>query len=434
GRVPGSPRVPAARDRPAGRRLAPGLRDVRAGPPGGRVRPGRRARRDRADRRPGPPLGQAVPAEAAAAVRVRVHLLRASGHDALGPERLPRPEGARPPPGRGASGRRRHRRAGSRLRGGRGARIRRAFGDPVRARPHPEPLRRAHVHRAAAGHPPFRGPGEAQPDTGDDRRPPGRGGRRLDRPGHHEPEDRQDDPLGRRPRGPRADLLAADPVAVLLRDRYPDPQGADRGQPPGGGDPALPGRRHARVSLARGHAEGSRRGRRPVLPRLLQRWLRGRVPARGHRAARPVRRRVSHRPGAPRRAGVQRLTYRLSGVDLAAGDAAVRRLAPWARATYRPEVLGDIGGFGGFFRIPPAYRQPVLVAGTDGVGSKLRVAFLAGRHDTVGIDLVAMSVNDVLVHGAEPLVFLDYIGIGRVEPRIVAAVVRGVAAGCRQAG
>ncbi|HZS33181.1 MAG TPA: phosphoribosylformylglycinamidine cyclo-ligase [Methylomirabilota bacterium] len=143
---------------------------------------------------------------------------------------------------------------------------------------------------------------------------------------------------------------------------------------------------------------------------------------------------MSHRPGAPRRAGVQRLTYRLSGVDLAAGDAAVRRLAPWARATYRPEVLGDIGGFGGFFRIPPAYRQPVLVAGTDGVGSKLRVAFLAGRHDTVGIDLVAMSVNDVLVHGAEPLVFLDYIGIGRLEPRVVTAVVRGVAAGCQQAG
>jgi phosphoribosylformylglycinamidine cyclo-ligase len=128
------------------------------------------------------------------------------------------------------------------------------------------------------------------------------------------------------------------------------------------------------------------------------------------------------------------LTYRAAGVDIAAGDAAVRRLAPWARATYRREVLGDIGAFAGFFRIPRRYRDPVLVAATDGVGSKLRVAFLAGRHDTVGIDLVAMSVNDLLVHGAEPLVFLDYLGIGRVEPRLVEAVVRGVAAGCRQAG
>ncbi len=143
---------------------------------------------------------------------------------------------------------------------------------------------------------------------------------------------------------------------------------------------------------------------------------------------------MTSRPAPARRVRPSPLTYKLAGVDLAAGDAAVRRLAPWARATYRPEVLGDIGGFGGFFRIPARYRRPILVAGTDGVGSKLRVAFLAGRHDTVGVDLVAMSVNDVLVHGAEPLVFLDYIGIGRLEPRVVTAVVRGVAAGCRQAG
>jgi phosphoribosylformylglycinamidine cyclo-ligase len=121
-------------------------------------------------------------------------------------------------------------------------------------------------------------------------------------------------------------------------------------------------------------------------------------------------------------------------VDIRAGEAAVRRLTPLARRTYRPEVLGDIGAFAGFFRIPRGYRQPVLLASTDGVGSKLRVAFLARRHDTVGIDLVANGVNDLLAHGAEPLVFLDYIGIGRLRPRTVEAIVRGVARGCREAG
>ena len=135
-----------------------------------------------------------------------------------------------------------------------------------------------------------------------------------------------------------------------------------------------------------------------------------------------------------RRSPRSRLSYRAAGVDIDAGEAAVRRLAPWARATYRPEVLGDIGAFAGFFRAPRQYRDPVFVASTDGVASKLRVAFLAGRHDTIGIDLVAMGVNDLLVHGAEPLVFLDYIGINRVVPRTVEAVVRGIAAGCREAG
>jgi phosphoribosylformylglycinamidine cyclo-ligase len=128
------------------------------------------------------------------------------------------------------------------------------------------------------------------------------------------------------------------------------------------------------------------------------------------------------------------LSYRDAGVDIEAGDEAVRRIAPLARATHRPEVLGGVGAFAGFVRVPSGYREPVLVSSTDGVGSKLKIAFMANRHDTVGIDLVAMGVNDLLVHGAEPLYFLDYIGIGRLDPERVEALVRGVAEGCRRAG
>jgi len=131
---------------------------------------------------------------------------------------------------------------------------------------------------------------------------------------------------------------------------------------------------------------------------------------------------------------LNRLTYRSAGVDIEAGDEAVRRIAPLARATFRPEVLGGIGAFAGFVQVPAGYREPVLVSSTDGVGTKLKVAFMADRHDTVGIDLVAMSVNDLLVHGAEPLYFLDYIGIAQLDPARVEALVRGVAEGCRQAG
>ena len=127
------------------------------------------------------------------------------------------------------------------------------------------------------------------------------------------------------------------------------------------------------------------------------------------------------------------LTYRDAGVDIEAGDEAVRRLTPHARRTTRPEVLGGIGSFAAFVQVPAGYREPVLVSSTDGVGSKLKVAFLADRHDTVGIDLVAMGVNDVLVHGAEPLYFLDYIGASRVDPARIERIVAGVAEGCRQA-
>jgi phosphoribosylformylglycinamidine cyclo-ligase len=130
---------------------------------------------------------------------------------------------------------------------------------------------------------------------------------------------------------------------------------------------------------------------------------------------------------------VKPLTYRDAGVDIEAGDEAVRRLAPHARSTTRPEVLGGIGAFASFVRVPAGYTEPVLVSSTDGVGSKLKLAFLADRHDTVGIDLVAMGVNDVLVHGAEPLYFLDYIGASRVDPARIERIVAGVAEGCRQA-
>jgi len=130
---------------------------------------------------------------------------------------------------------------------------------------------------------------------------------------------------------------------------------------------------------------------------------------------------------------MDRLTYRAAGVDIEAGDEAVRRIAPLARGTFRPEVLGGIGAFAGFVKVPAGYTEPVLVSSTDGVGTKLKVAFLADRHDTVGIDLVAMSVNDLLVHGAEPLYFLDYIGTPKLEPGRIEALVRGVAEGCRQA-
>ncbi|MGE5129505.1 MAG: phosphoribosylformylglycinamidine cyclo-ligase [Sphingomonadaceae bacterium] len=128
------------------------------------------------------------------------------------------------------------------------------------------------------------------------------------------------------------------------------------------------------------------------------------------------------------------LTYRDAGVDIDAGDALVEAIKPLAKRTMRPEVLAGIGGFGALCEIPKKYRHPVLVTGTDGVGTKLKLAFAFGRHDTVGIDLVAMSVNDVLVQGAEPLFFLDYFACGRLDPRVAAEVIGGIARGCEFAG
>jgi phosphoribosylformylglycinamidine cyclo-ligase len=128
------------------------------------------------------------------------------------------------------------------------------------------------------------------------------------------------------------------------------------------------------------------------------------------------------------------LSYRDAGVDIDAGDALVEAIKPFAKKTLRAEVLAGIGGFGALCEVPKKYKNPVLVSGTDGVGTKLKLAFSLGRHDTVGIDLVAMSVNDVLVQGAEPLFFLDYFACGKLDTKVAASVVKGIAAGCELAG
>ncbi|MGE0872818.1 MAG: phosphoribosylformylglycinamidine cyclo-ligase [Kofleriaceae bacterium] len=127
------------------------------------------------------------------------------------------------------------------------------------------------------------------------------------------------------------------------------------------------------------------------------------------------------------------ITYKDAGVDIDAGNALVDRIKPLAKATMRPEVLGGIGGFAALCNLPSNYEQPVLVSGTDGVGTKLKTAFSANRHDTIGIDLVAMCVNDVLVTGAEPLFFLDYFATGALDVTTAATVIAGIAEGCKQA-
>ena len=131
----------------------------------------------------------------------------------------------------------------------------------------------------------------------------------------------------------------------------------------------------------------------------------------------------------------EKLTYRDAGVDIDAGNYSVQLIKDSVKATYRPEVLGDLGGFGGLFALNSGkYKEPVLVSGTDGVGTKLKLAFMLDKHDTIGQDAVAMCVNDILVQGAEPLFFLDYLAVGKLEPEQVAAVVKGVADACKESG
>ncbi|HCC68962.1 MAG TPA: phosphoribosylformylglycinamidine cyclo-ligase [Nitrospiraceae bacterium] len=132
---------------------------------------------------------------------------------------------------------------------------------------------------------------------------------------------------------------------------------------------------------------------------------------------------------------VEELTYKKSGVDIEAGERFVSLISSIARSTFRPEVITDIGSFGALFKLDiKKYKEPVLVSGTDGVGTKLKIAFMMDRHDTVGIDLVAMCVNDILTSGAEPLFFLDYFATGRLSPEKAALVVKGIADGCKEAG
>jgi len=127
------------------------------------------------------------------------------------------------------------------------------------------------------------------------------------------------------------------------------------------------------------------------------------------------------------------ITYKDAGVDIDAGELFVEKIKPFVKSTFRPEVMTHIGGFGGLFALRK-YRAPVLVSGTDGVGTKLKIAFLTKKHDTVGIDLVAMCVNDIIVQGAEPLFFLDYFATGKLKPQEHSDIVKGIAAGCKQAG
>ncbi len=129
------------------------------------------------------------------------------------------------------------------------------------------------------------------------------------------------------------------------------------------------------------------------------------------------------------------ITYKDAGVDIESGNRFVKMIKPLVKATYRPEVIADIGGFGGLFSLNTSkYKNPVLVAGTDGVGTKLKVAFQADRHDTIGIDLVAMCVNDIVVQGAEPLFFLDYFATAKLDPEKGAEIVKGISEGCSMAG
>src|SRR5690606_1111011 len=128
------------------------------------------------------------------------------------------------------------------------------------------------------------------------------------------------------------------------------------------------------------------------------------------------------------------LTYRAAGVDIEAGYRAVERIKELARATHGPEVLGGIGRFGGLYALGEGPDDPVLVAGTDGVGTKLKLAFAMDRHDTIGIDLVAYCVNDIICHGARPLFFLDYLAVGRLHPERAARIVEGIVKGCQKIG
>src|SRR3954468_15283038 len=160
------------------------------------------------------------------------------------------------------------------------------------------------------------------------------------------------------------------------------------------------------------------------------------MPADQQRRRRPPRCRQGTRGTALNTMGnrASGLTYRGAGVDIDAGDTLVERIKPHVRRTMRPEVMTDLGGFAGLCALPTRYREPLLVSCTDGVGTKLKLAFLTGRHNTVGVDLVAMNVNDLVVCGAEPLFFLDYFASGKLQVGVAEQVIAGIATGCKEAG
>ncbi len=214
----------------------------------------------------------------------------------------------------------------------------------------------------------------------------------------------------------------ADPLAMLLRDRHEHARGARRGRSRRRRDPRVRGRRLPRLPLARGAGPSDRGAGRGLLSRLLRR----RVPDPGPRARRQVRAGGS----APAPDGVSP-AYRDAGVDTEAAAKAVALIADLAASVRRPEVADQVGGFAGLYRIG---EGRLLAAATDGVGTKLEIARQTGRLNTVGIDLVAMCADDVACTGAEPLFFLDYLAVGRVEPTRVASIVEGVVEGCRRAG
>ncbi len=251
-------------------------------------------------------------------------------------------------------------------------------------------------------------------------------------------------------RGPRPDQCAADLPSLLLWHRHPGRDRADRRDQVGGRDSRLHRRRFARLPLDPGRPRGARAALRPVLLRLLRRALSRAGPVRRVAAQVHARRAgagilgpmagggvasVLGEPGVTSQdPSVPRLAYAASGVDVEAGERAVDLMRAAVESTRRPEVIGGLGGFGGAISIPPGYREPVIVSSTDGVGTKTAIAAAMQRWDTIGIDLVAMCADDVVCSGAEPLAFLDYVAVGRLDPDAVAGLVGGVAAGCRDAG
>ena len=356
-------------------------------------------------------------ADRAQALPVRVRVLRPPRQPPVRPDRAHRPPAHGRVAGRAGPAPGRHGRAGPGGDGHAGARVghpggrglRPAQRHPVRPGPGAQPLHRPHVHRPGPGPAQPERAHEVQPHPGEHRRQaPGRD-RRLHRAGHQHPGRGRHAAGGRGGRDPPAHLLAALPLALLLRHGHRHPGRADRRQPHRLGDPRLPGLRHP--GLPRPRPAGHRHRRRQ--PGLLHRLPHRRLPGAGPRGAGST----TSCPSVDLVHPAVGETYAGAGVDIGAGEEAVERIKAAVRSTFRPEVIGDVGGFGGLFAFDPTrYTHPVLVAATDGVGTKAVVARLADRYDTIGIDLVAMSVDDIAAQGAEPLFFLDCISAGRIDP------------------